>query len=287
MRAAVFAHLNHLPLFVVNYHQIKIGPWLRNDRSRRNYNGFFTFQKNVFAEILDKLSLKLIKKERRIEEPEVKKITADNNRTAFLFFKMPHYTGYFKGLDDHRSLVRQLLNEMVTPIIHQEVNAHRPPVVGVHIRMGDFIKPVDDTELGRRGNLRTPLHYFITVIQSIRKLNGSLLPVTVFSDGSEKELSDLLKLPNVNLSAGKNDLADMLLLSRSQLIITSASSTFSYWASFLSDATVVMHPTYTGIKIRPENMRNSLYEGAFDEKNEQIIKAIHEMGFNDSNGKLV
>jgi hypothetical protein len=280
MRAAVFAHLNHLPLRVVNYHQLKIGPWLRNERSKRNYRGFFKFQKNIVEEALDKLSLKVIGRRGQTVEPEVIIRTGeDKNIQTFLFFKMPHYTEYFKGLDIHRPLVIQLLNEMISSTIHRQINAHKTPVIGIHVRMGDFMKPGREEELGQRGSLRTPLQYFIRTIQEIRNLKNEVLPVTIFSDGSREELAVLLKLPEVSLSNGKNDLVDLILLSKSKIIVTSAGSTFSYWAGFISDAIVIMHPTYTGIKIRPGNMRDSLYEGAFDKKSEQMIKAIHGIGF--------
>ena len=34
MRAYTFAHLNQLPILVYNYHQVKIGPWLRGEKSK-------------------------------------------------------------------------------------------------------------------------------------------------------------------------------------------------------------------------------------------------------------
>lgn len=274
MRAAVFAHLNDLPLQVINYHQLKPGPWLRNEKSKRNYKGFFTFQKSILREAADKMKIGSLLKIGFIDEPSVEKLESCGEQDVFLFTKMPHYTNYFEGLEDYRALVIELLYKLVSPQIKKQLNETTPPVIGLHIRLGDFMKSAGEQELGTRGNLRTPLQYFIRIIESTRALNGTTLPVIIFSDGSKQELAELLTLPNVLVSEGNNDLMEMLLLSRSKVIVTSASSTFSYWAAFLSEAVVLMHPTYVGIKIRPEESRYKVYEGEFDETSGLMIAAI-------------
>lgn len=274
MKAKLFAHLNGIPMVVINYHQLKIGPWLRNDRSKRNYNRFFTFQKSIFGEILDKFHFKKIGLENLQIEPQVKRLYLDVKESFYFFNSMPHYTNYFSGLNENRELVIKLLDEIISPDIKIRLKELKTPVIGVHIRRGDFIIPEENEELGKRGTLRTPESYFINMIECIRSISGAELSVTIFSDASKNELKDLFKLPNVSMAEGNKDLEDLLLLSRSNIIVTSAGSTFSYWAGFLSNAPIIMHPTYVGIKIRPENVRNQLYEGAFDPENNCLINKI-------------
>jgi hypothetical protein len=36
MHAMVFAHINQMPLKIIGYHQFKIGPYLRNEKSYIN-----------------------------------------------------------------------------------------------------------------------------------------------------------------------------------------------------------------------------------------------------------
>src|SRR5665647_589640 len=72
MRAYTFAHLNQLPVIVTHYQQLKIGPWLRGEKTKRNYNGFLTFQKNIIAGQLDKWKLKKYKEDTQEIEPELK-----------------------------------------------------------------------------------------------------------------------------------------------------------------------------------------------------------------------
>lgn len=274
MKARVFAHLNDLPLIVTNYHQVKIGPWLRNDRSKRRYSGFFNFQKSIFGELLDKWKISKLDPGLQKIEPDVQKIESDEPGSSYLFWDMPHYTNYFKGLNENRDLVKQLLLEMISPSIKQKLNNLQSPAIGVHIRRGDFREPEKGEELGKRGILRTPETYFVDMIQSIRKVHGSDLRVNVFSDASKGELKEIFALPNISMIEENNDLEDLLLLSQSKIIVGSASSTFSYWAGFLSEAPIIMHPTYVGIKIRPANVREQLFEGALDEKNKILVNKI-------------
>ena len=46
MKAHVFGSLNHQPVVVIGYNQIKPGPYLRREKSKRKYAGSFTYQKN-------------------------------------------------------------------------------------------------------------------------------------------------------------------------------------------------------------------------------------------------
>lgn len=274
MRAYTFAYLNKLPVMVLNYHQIKPGPWIRGEKNKRNYKGFFVFEKNIISLGWDNLKLKSIYKT-AIIEPEIKVIETDKAiANSFLFKEIPHYSSRFNGLKENRDLVIQLLRKLVKPENKEKLNQLTDPVIGVHIRMGDFRKLKEGEEFGKMGTVRTPEDYFINTINDIRKLHGSELPVSVFTDGLKKELPGLFKLKNITLIEGNKDLVDLLLLSRSKIIVTSASSTFSYWAAFISDAAIIMHPGYTGIKIRPENVWNAMYEGAFDGRNNQLIKFI-------------
>ena len=40
LKAYTFAQLNDLPVIVINYHQIKVGPWLRREKNKRYYDEY-------------------------------------------------------------------------------------------------------------------------------------------------------------------------------------------------------------------------------------------------------
>ncbi|HVM87589.1 MAG TPA: alpha-1,2-fucosyltransferase [Puia sp.] len=275
MKAHVFAHLNNLPLIVVGYHQLKIGPYLRREKSKRRYRNYFIFQKNLFIEFKDKLKIRTLPKASFQNEPVLEK-KADIGQNDFLFCTIPHWSNYFDELNEYRALVKKILLDILSPAIKKYEEKLTTPIIGVHMRMGDFRKLLPGEDFSKAGATRTPENYFLQTIEDIRKINGTELPVIVFSDGEKQELMNILSMPGVSLSEGNPDIVDLLLLSRSKIIIASASSTFSYWAGFLSDAPIILHPEHISCKIRLPQSEN-LYEGPLnvhDEKLYNYIKAL-------------
>jgi hypothetical protein len=278
MKAYTFAHLNHLPVIVTNYHQLKIGPYLRREKVKRKYGGFFTFQKNMLLAQLDKWKANTYGKF-EIIEPVVQQQQPPPSAVRYVFSGMPHWDNYFAGLKENRLLVIKLFWKLVSQNVKKNIIAKTAPCISVHIRMGDFRKLKEGEDFDKTGIVRTPENYFISVINGIRKIHGSKLPVSVFTDGYIHEFEALFKLENIKLVEGNSDLEDLILLSKSKLIVTSATSTFSYWAAFLSDAIVIKHPAHTKTVIRSAESNAALYEGALDEQNLHLlerIKQIHE-----------
>ncbi|MEO6707244.1 MAG: alpha-1,2-fucosyltransferase [Ginsengibacter sp.] len=277
MRAYTFGRINNLPVLVYNYHQLKIGPWLRQEKNKRNYKGFFNFEKNPVAAQIDRWKALQNSKTDLVLEPGIERLKGDKIDGSYLFTSVPHYEHHFDGLQERRNLVLQIFWNLVSRKIKRNLDKLQKPCIGVHIRLGDFKKAVVGVKFGTIGHTRSPEEYFVNMINSIRKVHGSLLPVTVFTDGRKSELQQLFALENIFLSEGNDDLTDLLLLSKSEIVITSAGSTFSYWAAFISESIVLVHPTYINLKIRPVDDEGQLYEGAFDEKNEFLIRKIQSI----------
>jgi Glycosyl transferase family 11 len=265
MKAAVFARLNGLPLYVTGYNRPKIGPYLRREKVKRKYGGFFTFQQGYFSGQIMRLSLLRYNGFEKVNEPPLYPMPPDQKTgKMFVFSSIPHWSDYFAGLKDYRDLVLSLFGELVHARIKDKVETLDAPCIGVHIRMGDFRRLTEGEDFRSAGAVRTPEHYFIEVISAIRKINRKDLPVSVFTDGYRHEFRDLFSLGGVTLVEGNPDLVDMLLLSRSRIIVTSAGSTFSYWAGFLSDAPLIMHPDHLHAPVRPVSAGSLSYEGPFD-----------------------
>ncbi len=77
-------------------------------------------------------------------------------------------------------------------------------------------------------------------------------------------MAEVLSAPNVRRSGNNSDIVDLLLLSKSKVVITSRSSTFSYWSGFLADAPMILHPDHGASDhpaLRPRNINRALYEG--------------------------
>jgi len=265
MHAAVFAHINKLPLIVIGYHQFKIGPYLRREKSKRKYKGFFKFEKNIFFAFYDELKVKNIMKNCEVVyEPPLNLCVNQNIKQVFFFEKMPTYHDYFIHLKPHRSLVIKLLGELISERNTKKIIDLAHPEIGVHIRMGDFRK-LNVGEEFKGGHVRTPESYFVNIINGIRSLSDFEMNVDVFTDGYRNEFESIFDLKNIKMAEGNNDLVDMLLLSKSKIIVISTGSTFSYWAGFLSNAPMIMHPDHIHARIRNLDEMGLLFEGGFDQ----------------------
>jgi hypothetical protein len=202
------------------------------------------------------------------KEPPLEKIKLSINKPAtFVFAEIPHWADYFAGLKDHRELVQRLLQDVISPEIISKINQLEGPCIGVHCRMGDFRKLKPNEDFKKVGTVRTPEDYFIEVINELRKKNNRDLPVSVFTDGYKREFKKLLSMKNITFVEGNRDIVDLLLLSKSKVIITSPGSTFSYWAGFLSNAPLIMHPDHIYKSVRPSSVQVPIYEGPFNADN--------------------
>ena len=122
MKAKIFAHLNDLPIIVTGYHQLKIGPYLRGEKSKRNYNRYFNFQKNIFGELSDQRRLKKNEGLPICSEHELEKINENENAqlTIYLYDKIPHWNNYFSELKNFREVTIGLFFDSITQNIKKK-----------------------------------------------------------------------------------------------------------------------------------------------------------------------
>jgi hypothetical protein len=260
-RAAVFAELNRMPLVTTGFAALRLGPFVRFEREKRIYVADFLPPSPVdfaHAALLSRIG-------RVVREPPVARLSPSERRSfsVYLYEALPDF---FLSFAEHRDFVRERLLAMLTPARRRELDSATPPVIGVHVRRGDFGKLAPDHDLSRSLG-PTPLSFFIRLIEQTRAFVGKDLPVTVFSDGHDHELSPLLALPHVRRAESRAAIVDLLLLSRSKIVIPSAWSTFSLWSGFLADAPLLLHPMKHEhlTSIRPAKLNALHYEGAVPE----------------------
>jgi len=239
-RAFVFAHKYGLPLYVFGWSEFKIGPYLRFERSKRRYWGYFKSHSKpgMILSLIFPFCYK-IKNEPNLDDSMSHSVL--NTKELYLFDTVPPWPDYFNGLRGQEELVRSAFMSILHPRCIKEMNKQNAPVIGVHIRRSDFRDLSQDELLGESGNVRTPLLYYIEVILALREMTGRTLPVTVFTDGYEDDVAEVLALPRVSMSATNSDILDLINLSQSTCLVTSIGSTFSYWAAYISTGLIITH----------------------------------------------
>jgi hypothetical protein len=249
-KATVFSYLNQTELITFGWTQPSLGPFFRREKSKRLYLGQF---KNPKYFDLSTLLQYWIFAE-RITDPDLVIKANDFNKNELILFK-----GLRKGIPDDsfrdlkpfRFYLKDKLQDMLTPKVKNLLSESSTPVIGIHVRRGDF----------RQTSWMTSLDYFCGRTSQIRYAAGKCLPVTVFSDGSDDELAPLLDMPGVKRAPSNPEIVDMLLLSRSKVLVTCPASTFSNWAAFLSDGVVIRDYLFPHKDARPQEINQIFFEG--------------------------
>ena len=166
---------------------------------------------------------------------------------------------HFGDLNIHQARLKQDFYRIVASRHLDRVSAMPSFPIGINLRLGkDFLPPPLSHSLSEGyqwvGWLQqTPLAWFIETLQLIRKHSGWCVPAVVVSDGTAHQLSQLLQLPETYHLSPSNAVIDLLVLSKTQLLLGSGSSTFSAWAAFLGQQpafTAPGHP-FTNLKLEP------------------------------------
>lgn len=248
-RGYVVAQRYGIPYAVLGWQRVRIGPWLRRERVRRYYGSYFCPTGTWMHRLRYRLQKRLASQQLLIEPP-LDALTPDTPCTVvFNAVPNPRTKPLFEDLHPHRDLLRSGLRTLVRRPLLARADALTPPFIAVHIRRGDF----------RNHPLFLDDDYYLSIIRELRNLHGPTTPVTIFSDGYPAELRRFTDLPAVTLADSDHDLIDLLQLSRSRILVSSLCSTFSYWAGFLSDAAILLHPRHHGGAIRPPT--EGLFEG--------------------------
>lgn len=251
----MFSRLNGIPLRVTGWLQFQKQPILHGLDLRLYWNYF-----KRMDEAGSRSNRYAARHYRVISEPAVERGDIETE-VVYEYSKVPHWSNFFGDIREYRNEVRGALMKMLTDARVRELGRHKPPVIAANVRMGDFKKLKPDENFAEVGNTRTPLTYFRGLIDNIRKLHGTPLPVEIITDGKARDLSELLELPNVFMAPSRSKIVDILMMSRSKILLCSASSTFSYWAGFLGESALIMHPDHIHQPIRPEAVNRSCYEG--------------------------
>lgn len=222
--AVVFAVKNNYPI-----EKIIVYPWfsipIRRifDSDKRIYRGAF-----VTNDCLQRIKHLLSVGEKEINPP-FRKVNCCKNYT---FIKNGPFNikDYFHDLRKYNQVIKDNFFELIKTDVLYRINNENPYHIALHIRRGDF----DDS-------LRTPLQYFLNLIEYFHKIIGEKIITYIFSDGSEKELKEILMKSNTHFIKSNNAVYDLILMSKAKIIVPSIRSTFSYYACFLSDAIILRH----------------------------------------------
>jgi len=184
------------------------GPFLRRERDKWIYHGLFYSGEPCIGG-LKKMAILLL---------------FSRNRATGNKGESREFTGlgrYFEEMLDEHEDVQNLFRHMIrSKALLRLASEDFSNSIAVHIRLGDYSL-----------SARTPLEWYAAVMQKVQQVNPSA-QFRIFSDGTDEELALVLKFPNTRRCFMGNALADMVAISRCQLLLGS-DSTFSGRGAYL------------------------------------------------------
>jgi Glycosyl transferase family 11 len=236
-RCVIFARSHNVPMLATRWAQLPIGSLLRRDAEPRIYANLFTRRK---GEVGGWRRAYVRARAKKLAEPcnLSHTIPALEGLNLIVFDGLG---GQFRPLQGCNEFVRQELLGITRRVWRDKAEAIPAPFVGIHVRRGDFQRMAPGADLSRTDNAITPLEWFIETLKLTRAQVSQTLPSVVTSDGYSDQLAALLKVDNVRLVSTGSAIGDLLLLSRSSLLLASGSS-FSAWASYLGQMPTLSHP---------------------------------------------
>jgi hypothetical protein len=244
-RCYIYSKKNNIPMISPTWTKIRIGPYIRREKDKRNYQ--FLFSNKGYISGIKKLYYLLFYK--KVYEYDK---ALEKNKYNLFKRKIVCFRGLGEGFKPIKGKNKEILKELKRITKNQYLPKKiSKKFIGIHIRRGDFSIPVNDEVLyDGKHNFQIKIGWYINILNKIREKLGYNMKAIVFSDGKKKELVEICKLSNVGVSIKNSAITDLLMLSNASIMIASRSS-FSMWASFLGQVPCIWFPGQ-----RPEVLLN-------------------------------
>lgn len=229
-RALLCAYKNNYILINPTWERIGLGQYIRKEKDKRNYFGLFkkTGIKGFKKYFLLYFGRKLDSLDQYSEKSILPQIIVIKGLADYFESLLPYQIMLKQWIFDHAK-TKSIINET-------------DKFIGIHIRLGDYSH-----------ERRASIEWYIDKILRVKSITQNQSEFMLFSDGTDEELKDILKIDKVHKCYAGNALADILSLSKCIFIIGS-DSTFSGWAAFIEQRPVVFPKKHFGrVLIKQEN----------------------------------
>ena len=222
---------------------IKVGPWIRHEKDKRTYVGLFSNRTGLCGGIKKYLKLCF---SRKIHTKDLDAVDwgnlGENDLVIYDDFNLApgEFQMNFNGTREYREKIAEIIYSNLGKKGKNAFSFDASGAICVHVRLGDFSKTTAALDTGKN-NMRIRIDWYVAMVNKLREAAGWTVPVFVFSDGTDEELSELTALPEVRRLTFGNSIGDIVGLSRFPIMISSGSS-FSLWARFLGNCSSISYP---------------------------------------------
>ena len=239
-RAEIFAREHGARMLAPNWAAFRLGPYLRREPERRNYLRSFRAPhhlRGVSRLIIPAFGNTVDENDFRDGRP----VAPSSGRPVVVLFQ--GMGELFRPLLTAQDFIRAQLWAMTQGELRATGAAYGDRFIAMHIRRGDLTRQGFTPEELLAVQQYTPISWFSSMARMIRQCPELAdLPIVVFTDGSDDEVSEVLGHKNVQLHRRLGAIADMWTLAHATLLFASGYSTFGMWASFLGRMPTVYAP---------------------------------------------
>jgi hypothetical protein len=248
-RCWAWCNQHGVPMLAPNWNHLRIGPRLRKERDRRQYQRYFQFGGYVTG--LKRAWLLSTLRWLPAETTDMGQIAGQGVSGLVVFRNLVSMNEeiHFHEVVGRGPTICRALRSMTRARFVPEPAGR--PYVAVHVRMGDFVPTTSEDELKMGAkNRRVPLCWYIDILQGLRRRVGDV-PSVIYSDGPDSSFKALLELPHVRRAPQVPAITDLLAISQAGLVISSGSG-FSMWGSFLGNVPRVCFPGQRFVRVLGE-----------------------------------
>lgn len=257
-RCVVWTEQVGATMLAPNWYRFRIGPTLRQERDKRHY--FADFHDATQVSGLCRKYL-LATSRRAYAELDLPDRGSGNWRNTVVIFRNAEALNekkFFHLIDGHHQLIRDRLISITTA--KALTGVHAEPHVAIHVRRGDFKEPETGDLAQVTTNTRLPIDWYEKTFLKLRSQIGSNFKTIIYSDGSDAEISELLKYKNVERSKSQRAITDLISMSNAAILVASASG-FSQWGSYLGNVPCISYPNqslFSYLKSSPTEIEVSI-----------------------------
>lgn len=245
-RCHVWCRENNAEMLAPFWLKIRVGPYLRRERDKRNY--FLLFHRGNATGGLSRL-VTLARARKISVGPEWPEQPDGDDPVVLRFHNAVHQNERksFAQVMGHGAFLRRELVAMTRP--RYLPTRASEPFIAIHVRLGDFAKvDADPSAFVGLANTRLPIDWYGDRLTALRAALDKEVPATVFSDGSDDDLAALLSLPNVARAPRQASVTDLLAIGQGAALIASGSG-FSRWGAFLGAVPRISYPGQAEVPI--------------------------------------
>lgn len=277
-RCELWCKDNGVQMLAPNWNHLRIGPYLRGERDKREYHRLFHFPHYTsgFKRALIIATFPTTEATASAEEQATEKHSQKKREIVVFRNKVTkNFESHFHEITGRGRELRDALVRMTKPrYLPDQITF---PHIAIHIRLGDFSPPSAQGAHSAQGttNTRQPIDWYACMLANLRVALGQEIPAIVYSDGSDEELAKVLKIPGVKRASSNSAITDLLALSTADVLISSGSG-FSIWGSFLGNVPRICFPDQRLIRAlgEPTQVDSEIELSASDEVPPAFARSI-------------